>query len=263
MARFCPLFSSSSGNSVYAGSSGSGILIDAGVSCRQLTGALADRGIQPEQLAALFITHEHSDHVKGLRVFSGRFPQIPIYASAETLEYLAAHGLVSPKAQLHPVCGGVAVGDLWVESFETPHDAVHSLGYQITAPDGRKMAVATDLGHVSPTVAKAIAGADLVLLESNYEASMLAVSSYPYSLKQRIASDRGHLSNDCCARQAASMVSCGCTRVILGHLSRENNLPEQARLTTRLALEEAGMREGVDYLLEVAAPVSDRDLICF
>ena len=143
------------------------------------------------------------------------------------------------------------------------HDANEPVGYRIYLPGGSSIAVATDLGYVSDEVHQAIHGSDLVLLESNYDEAMLRCGPYPYPLKRRIASDSGHLSNDSSALEARTLVDSGTTRLVLGHLSKENNHPELARETVRSELTLAGMAEGGDYLLSVAPRTEPGPMMIF
>lgn len=252
MAKFCSLFSSSSGNCTFIGAAGGGILIDAGVSAKRTELALAEIGVEPSQVGAIFVTHEHNDHIGGLRVFAKRHG-IDVYASAGTLAGIEEAKAIDAKTRTHVLSAkGVEAGGFFVRPFRTPHDARESTGYTVVAPDGKRLAVATDIGCVTQTVMDAIAGCDLVLLESNHDLRMLQNGPYPYFLKERILSDHGHLCNDRCAETAVRLLESGTTRFVLGHLSKENNLPALARETTRAELQIAGAQEGADYLLQVA-----------
>lgn len=245
MARFCPLFSGSSGNSTYIGTKDGGILIDAGVSARKLEKALSDRGIAPESIRAVFVTHEHIDHIRGISVFCKRYGT-PVYASAGTLEAMEWNGEV--------IDAPMPLGDWCITPFATPHDSRESQGYVVETSDGRRLAVATDIGVMWPSIHDHLVGCDLVLLESNHDVRMLQNGPYPYITKQRILSDRGHLSNTACAAEVLSLVAAGTTRVFLAHISKENNRPSLAFETTDGRLRSAGMIPQADYLLRVAPP---------
>lgn len=252
MAKFCPLFSSSSGNCIYIGTSDGGILIDAGVSAKRITSALDSIGVSPESIGAIFITHEHSDHVNGLRVFAGS-RNIDVYASAGTLGALDSMCILNSKFTAHEIDeSGAEAAGIYVKPFATPHDAAQSCGYTAVTPDGRRISVATDLGHMTDTVMNAIYGSDLVMLESNHEIDLLRRGPYPYPLKQRILSDRGHLSNTACSDAAVKLLDSGTVRFMLGHLSKQNNTPELAYETTHSAFTVHGAKSGSDYLLGVA-----------
>ena len=252
MAKFCSLFSSSSGNCTYIGSSHGGILIDVGVSAKRTECALAEIGVDPCAIEGIFVTHEHSDHVKGIKIFAARHG-IKVWASAGTLAGMEEQDALSPKIQtmVIPDSGTEAAG-IYIRPFRTPHDSRESTGFSMVTPDGKRISVATDIGKMTDTVMDAIHGSDLVLLESNHDVGMLQNGPYPFFLKQRILSDHGHLSNESCAKTAVKLAESGTTRFVLGHLSKENNIPSLAFETTRSAMTLAGATEGVDYLLSVA-----------
>ncbi len=252
MARFCALFSGSSGNSTYIGSGDCGILVDAGVSAKQIINALENRDIDPRRIAGIFLTHEHIDHIRGLRVLSKRLG-VPVFASVGTLNSIATGNFVEPGTPLIEINGAsVEVGGLELQSFATSHDGAQPLGYRIATSDGRLLGIATDLGIVTEEVDKGLAGCDLVLLEANYDEGMLACSAYPYYLKRRIRSQLGHLSNVECAAELSTLAARGTTRLVLGHLSKENNHPDVARQTIYARLVMDGLKEQVDFMLQVA-----------
>lgn len=257
MARFCPLFSGSSGNSIYIGNSDGGILVDIGKSAKQTEAALFNIGVDPDSIDAVFVTHEHSDHISGVRVFASKH-HTKVFGTSGTLAALEENGTCNGKFpfEVIPECGAEA-GSLLVTPFKTSHDSRESCGYKIDCSDSRKIAVATDLGEMTDTVMNAILGCDLVLLESNHDVMMLQNGPYPYPLKQRILGKRGHLSNESCAETAVKLIESGTTRLFLGHLSRENNMPELAFQTTYAALCECGAKEDTDYILKVAKPMCE------
>lgn len=262
MACFCTLASGSSGNSTYIGSGVGGVLVDAGISCRGIITALETRGIDRESIGAVFITHEHTDHIKGLKVLLKKL-QVPVYATDEVLDFLAERDYLPAGAKAVPMpLQGINVGDLYIGAFETSHDSAHSVGYVAISGNGKKMAVSTDLGMVTPTVRQALGGCDLVLLESNYDRNMLMAGFYPYPLKRRIDGDSGHLSNADCASFLPELVRSGARQILLGHLSRENNLPDLAMETSVSALAQAGMKRETDYRLEVAPRYEPGSMIC-
>ncbi|MBQ2846845.1 MAG: MBL fold metallo-hydrolase [Clostridia bacterium] len=252
MARFCSLFSSSDGNCTYIGCSQGGILIDIGISAKRTEQALSDIGVSPSSLAAIFVTHEHSDHIKGIRVFAERYG-IKVYSSAGTLAGMEELNAVTSKTKTDIIPeNGIEAGGMFIRPFRTPHDSRESTGYSIVTPDGKRLSVATDIGTVTDTVMNAVYGSDLILLESNHDVGMLQNGPYPYFLKQRILSNHGHLSNENCAKAAVKLAESGTTRFVLGHLSKENNIPSLAFETTRFAMTMAGMKENTDYLLTIA-----------
>lgn len=251
MSKFCPLFSSSKGNSTYLSGGGTSLLVDAGVSLRQLTLAMAAHELSPEQLNGLLITHEHTDHIRGLPMLLKKYP-IPLYASRETLQYLNEKDYIPAGTSVFELSGKTTIGAIEVTPFETPHDARHSMGFRFHMPDDRTIAIATDLGHIPPSVHQHIVGCDLVMLESNYDQGMLEVSSYPYMLKRRIRGMHGHLANEACAEECIQLIKSGTTRLFLAHLSEQNNLPVLAHQVTKSVLDHADMKEFTDYLLGVA-----------
>lgn len=256
MLKFCPLFSSSSGNSVYIGDNSGGILVDVGRSAKQTDLMLKKIGVDPTTIKGIFVTHEHSDHVNGLRVFSAKY-NIPVYASTGTLKYLKEKGILTGKHIDIAVNGHVKVADMDILPIKTCHDCADGRGYVITGCDGvTKIAIATDTGYVSPQLLSEITGCKLVYIESNHDVNMLKSGSYPYTLQKRILSQEGHLSNEDCAHTLQALVNKGTTHFVLAHLSQENNTPELAYNTTVCALREMGALENRDYILKIAEPES-------
>lgn len=253
MARFCPLFSGSSGNSFYIGSSEEGILVDAGRSAKQLDAMLDGCGISASAVKAVFVTHEHSDHVSGLRVFASRH-KIPVYASSGTLEALRTSGCIDDqKFRSHVISeGGTECAGITVHPFHVSHDSAECIGYRIQTRDGRTISLSTDLGYMTQEVRDSLSGADMVVLESNHDVGMLQNGPYPYVLKRRILSQTGHLSNVDCAAELCDFLQKGTTRIVLAHLSTENNTPELALQTSLCSLQLSGYKQGRDFELEVA-----------
>ena len=262
MARFCTLYSGRSGNCTYVGGGRGGLLVDAGVSCKAILDGLAQVGAETSAIAGILITHEHVDHIRGLKVLLKKL-KVPVYSAAATLDYLVRGGWLPPGAQLTELSSPMEIGGMEVVPFETSHDGAAPQGYRLTTGDGRRIGVATDLGQVTDGVDRALSGCDLVLLESNYDPGMLACGPYPYYLKKRISSQLGHLSNDDCAAQLVRLVESGTTRLVLAHLSQENNLPQLAFETARSELLAAGCRQGEDYLLQVASRKTPDPMIVF
>ncbi len=257
MARLCPLFSGSSGNSYYIGSRSAGLLIDAGRSARQLDGMLKLCGVDPLAIQGILVTHEHADHISGLRVFARKYG-LPVIASRGTLEAL--------KDVLEDVKTVEAVPDMElagmrVTPFSTSHDCAQPLGFRVRTEDKRTFTLSTDLGYLSEEVKESLLGTDCAVIESNHDLEMLRGGPYPYPLKRRILSERGHLSNNECAGFLPELAKSGARRFLLAHLSRENNTPSLALEASLAALTRAGFVRDVDYLLEVAGPENTRGRI--
>ena len=249
-----PLYSGSSGNSTLIRAGKKNILIDAGVTCKKITEALNLMGTDPSQIDALFITHSHIDHLKGVDVFSRKFP-VDIYASSGTLRalkhYCPKPHPLSPERPVEPG-QDVDLGDgVTVRACVTPHDAHGSMCYKVFYK-GKSVMVMTDLGYVTDDIRDMARGTDAILIESNYDKRMLVYGPYPPDLKARIAGDNGHLSNDACAAMIDELISCGTRKFILGHLSEENNTPDKALSTSIDYLSECGRQLEVDYNIRVA-----------
>ena len=229
--RIVSLYSGSTGNSFLIQSHSGAILIDAGKNAKRLCMALADAGIDPDEIKAIFITHEHSDHVSALPVFLKKHP-IPVHILTASAYKLANDPAVSPCLCLHPPLYTETLDKMKITSFPTPHDSHASTGYriEITQEDGSlfRIGYATDIGHVSRDVEEGLLGCDAVILESNHDLEMLRTGPYPYDLKQRILSRRGHLSNPDSAAFAARLCAAGTKHLMLAHLSQENNTAKKA-----------------------------------
>ena len=226
--QLCTLYSGSGGNCTYIRAGGDAILIDAGRSLRALTTALATVGGNMASVRAVFVTHEHADHTSALEMLAKKY-EIPIHITEGSAQRLLKSARYLPcRAVLHTPIYSVTVGGMTVASFPTPHDSEMSVGYTVTLADGRKLAYATDIGHVTQEIAANLAGAYAVVLESNHDEDMLRTGPYPAWLKSRIASDRGHLSNAACDAFLPQLFAHGTAHVLLAHLSDENNTPARA-----------------------------------
>ena len=254
MARIYPICSSSGGNATFIGTRGHGILIDAGCSFRSLKNSLDLIETPLSGIEALFITHEHIDHIKGLLQFT-KHTKIPVFASPGTIAQLrtAVREPIPEDVRIYDIVHDVyQSADFEVSAFHTPHDTPESIGYTVKYA-GKKLAVCTDLGKVTSEVEKNLLGCEALLLESNYDPAMLAKNlNYPADLKRRIAGDKGHLSNNAAAEFCGRLIESGATKIILGHLSRENNTPATAEKCTADYLRSRGMRRDRDYILEIA-----------
>ena len=262
MLRFCPLFSSSSGNSVYIGDRGGGVLVDVGRSAKQTENMLNNIGVDISGIKGIFLTHEHTDHVNGLSVFAARH-NIPVYASAGTLLALKNKGTLSFKhVDIAVNTDDISIAGLNIKPFKTSHDCADGRGYVITGCDGvTKAAIATDTGYVTPELLSTITGCKLVYIESNHDVDMLRTGPYPFTLQKRILSNFGHLSNDACADAVCALVNKGTTHFVLAHLSKENNTPELAYKASTEALCSMGALENRDYILKVATPENESGII--
>lgn len=255
------LCSSSKGNATYIGEKEHGILVDCGLSLRQFTRQLSFHCIEPSAVQAIFITHEHSDHIRGLTSIASLL-KVPIYGSRETLEWLIRREYIPAGTTVHEINRKTAeIGDFCVNAFTTPHDSAHSLGYRIRFGNGHSACMCTDLGCVTQEVFDNLRGSNFVLLESNYDETMLETGSYPWFLKRRIFSENGHLSNSDCAQALLDLFGEGTTRFLLGHLSEQNNRPELAMQASLQALTKTGAVLGEDYQLSVAKRQSLGEII--
>ncbi len=256
MATFCSLFSSSGGNCTYIGTPSGGILIDIGVSAKKTENALRSIGVEPSSIKAVFVTHEHSDHIKGVRVFASRY-NIRVFASEGTLVGMDNAGVFSSPVDAYIMPkSGTEMSGMYIKPFGISHDANEPTGFTVTLESGKKAAIATDTGIITDEMRYNLAGCNLILLESNHDINMLRMGSYPYVLKQRILSDTGHLSNDMSSSFAAELIETGTEKLILGHLSKENNIPALAYETARSAIEEKGYKVNKDFSLYVAGDLN-------
>ena len=242
MSRFCSLFSSSSGNCTYIGTARDGILIDAGASAKKICEALTSRDVTPETLRAIFVTHEHTDHISALDVMSKKHPA-PIHITEPSARELCRKCAAAECAVIHRgFFFEVEVGDLTVRSFPLPHDSFAHVGYVITSSDGDSAAVATDMGYPTMEAFNNLGGCRQIVIEANHDVDMLRYGPYPVYLKQRILSNRGHLSNENCADLCSGLAEAGCERFMLAHLSAENNTPEKALCAVRSRLDADGYK---------------------
>lgn len=254
MLKLCTLSSGSSGNAVLAQADGTKILIDCGITGKAASDRLCGLGIDPSELDAILVTHEHIDHIRGVGVLSRRYG-LPVYASIGTWNGMIDNIGAVPHENIHYIEADTpfSVDGAIIFPFATSHDANESLGF--TVSDGKKcLSLATDLGVVDRYVYDNIKGSELLVLEANHDENMLMYGPYPQRLKERIFSDSGHLSNKICGAICGKLLSedGGEKRIILGHLSQENNTPEMAFETVRRSVEHAGGKVGGDIFVTVA-----------
>ena len=228
------LCSGSSGNCTFCRCGDTAFLIDAGMSRRAIQTALASLGASLSDIAAIFVTHEHSDHIKGLAMLA-KYDKIPIYISPVSGKALASVDSELIRPMKHPAT--VTLGEVTVRSFVTLHDSLSSCGFVITY-QGEQVGYATDIGQPTEAVTDALCGCRAVILEANYDKKMLRDGPYPYYLKQRIAGRYGHLDNDTTAVFCSYLAKTGTERILLAHLSLENNTPELAYQTVMKKLSE-------------------------
>ena len=229
MLKCCSLYSGSSGNSFFIQSDNSKILIDAGVSCKKIETALKnDFNLSLNDIDAIFVTHEHLDHSKGLNLISSKY-NLPVYASSGTWSALKekTEKISNENKKIIDLDKSFEFKDLRIFPFSTYHDAAQPCGFNIYN-NNSKISIATDLGHIDDRIFKNLKDSSFIMLESNYEPNILKISSYPFNLKRRILSEHGHLSNGEAGETISKLMKHGLKEALLIHLSKENNVPEIA-----------------------------------
>ena len=236
--RMCPLASGSSGNCIYVGSSDTHLLVDIGVSGKKAESALNTIGLTGKDINGILITHEHSDHIQGLGVFSRKYG-IPMYATWATIEAISSiKSLGKIDSSLFKIVRAdeiFQVGDITVNPMHISHDAADPVAYRFSN-DGKNMAVCTDLGCYTDYTVDCLMGMDAMLLEANHDIRMLEQGPYPYPLKRRILGELGHLSNEASGKLLASVLNDTIRKIYLGHLSLENNYPDLAFESVRMEI---------------------------
>ena len=238
---FAPLVSGSSGNCTYVRAGDVRLLIDAGPSARRISELLRGIEVDPASIDAILSTHEHTDHIGGVAVFSKKYG-IPVYANAETHDAMLLKNAAVPPALVRVIEPDRVffIRQARILPFSTQHDSARSMGYSVMHA-GCKCTVMTDTGRVTERMLEAASGSDVILIEANHDVEMLKCGPYPAMLKHRILSARGHLSNEDCAAALCRLYETGVTNAVLGHLSQENNTPELARVTVESILQEKGI----------------------
>ncbi len=254
MFKFMSLGSGSSGNSYYLQAGGTRLLIDAGISPRAMKKHLKGAGVSPEDIDAVFVTHDHTDHIKAVGYLAHDLGK-PVYATGPVHQGISHNFCVSGKlapGQVRVIQKGVpvTVGDFTLTAFEVPHDSTDCVGYRVQA-GGVVFCLLTDVGHVTPTLEEQVAQADYIVLESNHDEDMLRMGKYPAHLKGRISGPRGHLSNRASARLLAQHATPRLKHVWLCHLSEENNHPELARKTMETVCHSFGLQPGIDFGMDI------------
>lgn len=253
MIEYCSLASGSSGNCHFVKSENVSLLVDVGMTAKYIKEALWQIGEDMAHIQAVFITHEHIDHVRGLAVLARKYPfHIYMHESIYVNERLSLMGLDKERFSfLQP--GRLTLEDLEIEVFEVPHDAEVTFGYTFTQGE-KKLGIATDIGVISEQMAEHLSDCDFLVLESNHDENLVQVGRYPYYLKQRILSETGHLSNKNAGEFLARIIQkhqrLKCC--VLAHLSDENNYPELALMSVSNVLSKYAIEAGKDVLIDVA-----------
>lgn len=234
--KFCSLYSGSSGNCQYIKTENATILVDAGLSGKKIQQEIVNIGEDAKKIDAIFITHEHTDHVQGAGIMSRRL-NVPIYANEKTWEAMSPYigDIKSENIKILSECA--EIGDLVIKPFDISHDAAHPVGYNIFYKN-KKISLVTDTGCTNELIVKSIMDSDLLLVESNHDEDMVLIGPYPWSLKRRVLGEFGHMSNDTAGSLISKVVKRGTEIVLLGHLSKENNFPELAYKTVENILKE-------------------------
>ncbi|MFI3201674.1 MAG: MBL fold metallo-hydrolase [Eubacteriales bacterium] len=256
--------SGSDGNCIYVGSEQTNLLVDTGISGVRIRKGLEEYGLTMEEIHGILITHEHIDHIKGLGVLSRKY-HIPIYATQGTIHAIQKKKSVGKienilfrniEKEEH-----FLIGDIEVYALPISHDAADPVAFRMEG-EGKKIAIVTDLGYYDKRMIEQLQGLDVILLESNHEETLVEVSSYPYELKMRVLGKQGHLSNANAGRFLREILHPNMQKIILGHLSNENNMPHLAYETVRLELTMSQThKEGMEYPLMVAKRSSVTEII--
>jgi len=256
--------SGSSGNCIYVGSDTTHLLVDTGISKKRIEEGLNEINISLQDMDGILITHEHSDHICGLGVISRKY-HIPIYATKRTIEAIKACSSIGVVDEdlFCPIVADEAfmIKDIKCNPMHTSHDAADPVAYRFKS--GKKqVAIATDLGTYNEYTVECLKGMDAILIEANHDVHMLQVGPYPYPLKRRILGDRGHLSNELSGQLLSQILHDNMQAVMLGHLSKENNLPELAYETVRLEINMAdNAYKADDFPIHVARRSRPSELI--
>ena len=247
IVKLCVLASGSSGNCTLVATERTTLIVDIGLSCKEALRRLAEIEVQPEQIDGVLISHEHSDHVSGLPVFlkklnalrkkSGR--SVPVFMTGPASGAIDWNGF-APPLERFDAGTRITVGDIEVETFTIPHDAIDPVGFCFHA-QGIRTGVVTDLGYIPDSIKFHLRGTDMLVLESNHDLEMLKVGPYPWPVKQRVMGRKGHLSNDVASEFIRTELDARTTTLVLAHLSEHNNHPELARLSAAQALAHRGL----------------------
>jgi len=252
--RYSVLASGSTGNAIYVATEKAKILVDAGLPGKQLEQLFDQIGESPEDLDAILVTHEHSDHVKGLGVLARRY-RIPVYANQKTwFEIDKLCGKIDVEQKFHYEREEkLQIGDIEVESYGVSHDAVEPMAFCFYH-QGKKLSLSTDMGYVSEKIKGTLADSDVIIFESNHDVEMVRMCHYPWNIKRRILSDVGHLSNEASGEALADIICDRTKKIYLAHLSKDNNMRDLARMTVQQILEQKGIEVGGSLTLHDTYP---------
>lgn len=254
--NLCSIASGSSGNCIYTGTEKAGILIDAGISAKRITEGLHSIDRDFSDIQGIFVSHEHSDHVKGIGVLARKY-HLPIYATKGTIQAMKSMSSLGKIEEdlYHEIRPEetICLKDLEISPFAIPHDAAEPVAYHVACGE-KTAAVATDLGFYNQKIVDRLKGLDVLLLEANHDIHMVEVGSYPYALKQRILSDKGHLSNEAAGKLLCHILHDDLKHIFLGHLSQENNYDQLAYETIRMEIALGSEKyQPEDFQIEVAS----------
>ena len=257
MAEFCSLYSGSRGNVLFVKDGDTRILIDAGMSTKKIVAALDEIGEDASRLNAVLISHEHKDHIQGVKVFFKKYG-IPVYANRSTWEKIEefTQGVI-PEGEKRYFCADeeFRINDIIVRPFSISHDAADPVGFNFFVGD-KKITTATDLGYISKDIVTALDASDFIFLESNHDKNMLKMGAYPWPLKKRIAGKEGHLSNDVASKAVAYFASRGTGKFMLGHLSENNNFPELVYQSVKNEVEARGIQ-----ITDIQVAIAGQDVV--
>jgi phosphoribosyl 1,2-cyclic phosphodiesterase len=232
--KICVLGSGSSGNATYVEHNGTRLLVDAGLRAKDIVERLIGIGIQPETLCGILVSHEHIDHIQGAGPLARKF-KVPVYISPRALEHASFALQQVPNFPVAPDVP-VQIGSITVTPFSTPHDSIDPVAFALRGGETR-ICIVTDVGYISETIRERIRVTDMLVIESNHDLEMLRTGPYPWSLKQRVMSNYGHLSNEALAYFFSEYFDGTQRKVMLTHLSRQNNHPQLAYVSASRALE--------------------------
>ena len=254
--KICVLASGSSGNAIYLSTSNTKILIDAGINSKQLILRLDKIGVKPEEIDGICLSHEHSDHTNGIRIFQKKF-NTKVYSNSGTHDgYKKVPKNIDVSFQIFQTNAIFKIGDITIESFLIPHDAIEPVGF-ILSHNNKKIGIVTDIGITTPAIIEKLTGCEIMVIEANYDDDLLNDAPRPWNLKQRIRSRQGHLSNTEAAQLISDCNSVALQKVILAHLSSDCNTPSTALKTISSQLRLDGL-DNID--LEISSAIEPTEV---